>query len=220
MFESISLPLRYRIAQLTGGEGVPRPGVADHPRTIARAKLIERGVETLPFHGFDTLESILKIFGEHGIDKNDPYYRAAYHQVESLNQSTPQLYRGLTKPGLILDELRAGGAMLIRAAILARAGVEDETTIKDAIDESLDIFSGLAGVAHRDDLVMRYKDKFIVRSGVFLPSYYHLVILAFTQSWRTPQTTARIGQAVTNLCLLALPHALMKFGSQLLRLPP
>ncbi len=214
MLESLSLPLRYRIAQLTG-ISCARPTVADHPRTLACARLIDQGLDSLPFHGFDTLESILKVFNEHGIERDVYPYRAVYERVLSLNEHTPQLYRGLTKPGLILDELRAGGARLIRAAILARAGVDDETSIKDAIAESVDLFVGLLGVTHRDELVMPYKDKYIFRKGAYLPSYYHLVILASTQSWRTPENIDRVRRSVANLCRLCLPHALLKYGSQL-----
>jgi hypothetical protein len=213
-FESLSLPLRYRIAQLTG-DPCARPTINDHPRTLACARLIEQGLDNLPFHGFDTLESILKVFGEHGIGRHVYQYRVVYERVFSLSEHTPQVYRGLTKPGLILDELRAGGAMLIRAAILARAGVDDENSIKEAIAESVDLFVGLLGVTHRDELVMPYKDKYIFRKGAYLPSYYHLVILASTQSWRTPENIAQIRQSVANLCRLCLPHALLKYGSQL-----
>jgi hypothetical protein len=212
---SLSLPLRYRIAQLTGDETILRPTLADHPRTLACARLIEQGLDNLPFHGFDTLESILKIFGEHGIERNASQYRAVYERVFSLNEHTPQLYRGLGKPGKILDELRAGGAMLIRAAILARAGVDDETSIKEAIAESVDLFVGLLGITHSDELVLPYKDKYILRKGAYLPSYYHLVILASTQSWRTPENTDQIRRSVANLCRLGLPPTLLKYGSQL-----
>jgi len=70
-------------------------------------------LENLPFHGFDTLESILKVFGEHGIDRCNPYYQAVFERIRALNQNTPELYRGLGKPGIILDEHQLGGGMLI-----------------------------------------------------------------------------------------------------------
>lgn len=211
---SLSLPLRYRLAQLTGDD-VPHPTLADHPRTLACARLIDQGLDNLPFHGFDTLESILKVFGEHGIDRSDPYYRACFDHVLKLNENTPQLYRGIGKAGKILDEHRLGGAMLIRAACLARAGLDDETLIEAEIAESLEVFGGLLGVAHKDELVMPYKDKFILRKGVALPGFYHLLILASTHGWRKAENITRVSQAVTTLCKLSLPSALLKSGSQL-----
>ncbi len=218
--ESVSLPLRYRIAQLSLGDdlaenSIPRPTIADHPRTLACARLIEQGLDTLPFHGFDTLESILKVFGEHGIDRSDPYYRSCFDHVLKLDEHSPQLYRGLGKPGVILDERKCGGAKLIRAACLARAGLDDETLIKTEVAESLEVFLGVIGVTNREELVVSYKDKFILREGVALPSFYHLMILAFTHSWRTHENIERIKGAVAVLCKLSLPSALIKYGSQL-----
>lgn len=212
---SASLPLRYRFAQLTGDESVPRPTPADHPRTLACARLIDQGLDTLPFHGFDTLESILKVFGEHGIERSDPYFRAVFERIQALDENSPQLTRGLGKSGMTLDEHRCGGGMLIRAACMARAGLEDEALVKAEIAESLEVFGGLLGIAHKDELVIPQKDKFIMRKGVALPSYYHLLILAHTYSWRTPENISRVRQAVSNLCQLSLPHVLVKAGSQL-----
>ncbi|MBN1535691.1 MAG: hypothetical protein JW908_03080 [Anaerolineales bacterium] len=210
-----SLPLRYRFAQLSGDETVPRPAIADHPRTQACARLIDQGAETLPFHGFDSLESILKVFGEHGIDRDVYQFKAAFERVEALDENSPQLSRGLGKSGKRLDDYRCGGGMLIRAAILARAGLDDEIIIAKEITESVALFTGLLGVANKDELVMPYRDKFIMHKGIALPSYYHLVILAHTQGWRTPENLAHLKQAVSNLCRLSLPHALVKCGSQL-----
>jgi Txe/YoeB family toxin of Txe-Axe toxin-antitoxin module len=57
---SISLLLHYCIAQLIDSQQVVVPLFAntDHPRMLTRALLIEQDVENLPFHGFDTLESM------------------------------------------------------------------------------------------------------------------------------------------------------------------
>jgi len=214
--ESICLPLRYHLARLDGDKAFPRPTVADHPRTLACVQLIDQGLDNLPFHGFNTLESILKIFGEHGIEQSDPHFRAVFERISSLDENSSQLYLGLGKPGKVLDEYRLGGGMLIRAACLARAGLDNEVLIKTEIAESLEAFRVVSGIDHKDALVMPYKDKFVLRKGVVLPGYYNLLILAHTHDWRTAENLARVRQAVTNLCRLSLPHALLKFGSQLI----
>lgn len=122
---SICLPLRFRIATLLDVEesSIPHPEISDHRRILACAQLIEQGLEKLPFHSYHTLESMFKVFGEHGIDRRNPYYQAVFERIRALNQNPPELYRGLGKPGKILGEHRLGGGMLIRAACLARAGL-------------------------------------------------------------------------------------------------
>jgi hypothetical protein len=219
---TVSIPLRYRIAQLglcVGGAdpvaSIRRPEVVDHPRTRDCVRLLQGGVQALPLHGYDSLESVIKVFCEHGIAREDPWFRSTVERMLELDESDPQLYRGIGKPGRILDEHRCGGSRMIRAASLARAGLENEALIEAEVAESVDVLASMAGLREQSDVVLPHGDVFVIREGIGLPSYYHLQVLAFTHGWRTSENLARVRDGVDALCAVPLPDAYVKEGSQI-----
>jgi len=93
---TVSIPPRYRIAQLglcVGGAdpvaSIRRPEVVDHPRTRDCVRLLQGGVQALPLHGYDSLESVIKVFCEHGIAREDPWFRSTVERMLELDESDP-----------------------------------------------------------------------------------------------------------------------------------
>ena len=55
-------------------------------------------------------------------------------------------------------------------------------------------FRSVLAIDQVGDLVDEYKGKPVFRPGIHWPSIYHLRLLAWTQSWRTPQNQSDIGR--------------------------
>lgn len=217
---SLSLPLRYRIATLLAGSSSRsdpdphRPDVADHPRTQACVQVLKGGVREISFHGYDSLESVIKVFSQHGIASSDNWYSSCVGRMTELGPRSTQFYRGIGTPGRVLDERNCGGSRLIRAATLARTGVLEEDELASEIAESVSVFEAVSNVNGPGDLVLPHKATFVVRPEMAMPSYYHLLVLAYTKSWRTSERLQALRRAVDRLPRVPLAH--VKHGSQLI----
>lgn len=160
------------------------------------------------FHGpnkeagaFENQEVGTKYLGEKLVFKDTPVLKRAMEAFVSVDLADP-CYR--TK-GKLFDEFRyaANGQNTIRCACIARAGYEDMIDIKPQIQLALDSFRRVLEV----DSILEVSR--VVKSGgkqkrVFndyekWPCYYHLDILAHTESWRTQGNIKMLAEAVKKL---------------------
>jgi hypothetical protein len=166
------------------------------------------------FHGYPGLESGVRLLCEKGVDSRHPVLSNALQALRSCDDD--QLTRGLGKPGKILDRCGLGGAQMIRAAVLAYAGIEDEPGVKEQIERALAGFRSVLEISRVDDLVDEYRGKPVFRAGIHWPSLYHLRLLAWTYGWRSPQNQSDLGRCFQRLVKLSpVPYLLLRYHSQL-----
>lgn len=166
------------------------------------------------FHGYPSLETGVRWLCEKGVDSCHPVLSNALQALKSCNED--RLARGLGKPGKILDQCGLGGAQMIRAAVLAYAGIEDEQGVQEQIELALAGFRSVLAIQQVDDLMDEYRGKQVFRQGIKWPGIYHLRLLAWTHSWRTPQNQSDLIRCIHRLVELSpLPYLLLRDKSQL-----
>ena len=149
------------------------------------------------FHGpnknagpFENQEVGPKSIGEKMVYKDTPVLKKAMEAFVTT-KLTDLCYR--TK-GKYFDEFRyaANGQNIIRCACIARAGYDDVIDIKPQIQLALDSFKRVLEVDSALDITRLRKsggkEKRVFNDYEKWPCYYHLDILAHTDSWKTEFT--------------------------------
>ncbi len=166
------------------------------------------------FHGYESMESGLRLLCEKGVEAGNP---VVVHALSALEHGTDRLERGLGQPGRILDELGFGGGETIRAYLFALVGNEDPAFVKEQIEQALDLFRFTAQINSLTDIHEQYKSKLVFRHGIRWPSIYHLRLLAWTKSWRTSDNNKVMAESIRNLvCLSPIPDIHVKYKAQLI----
>ena len=160
------------------------------------------------FHGpnreagpYENQEVGTKWLAEKAVGKNDPVLIRAMDAFVTT-ELTDLCYR--TK-GKYFDEFRyaANGQNLIRCACIARAGFDDVIDIKPQIGLALDSFRRVLEVDSILDITKVKKvsgrEKRVFNDNERWPCYYHLDILAHTQSWKTDETIKLLADAIKQL---------------------
>jgi hypothetical protein len=170
------------------------------------------------FHGYHSMEAGIRLLCEKGVDHRQPVLSKALRALSSCDET--RLDRGLGKPGRILDQLGMGGTQMIRAAVLAQAGLEDEPGPKEQFKAQIALalasFRSVLSIDRLEDLIDEYKGKRVFQPGLLWPCLYHLRLLAWTRSWRTPQNQSDVVSSVQRLVRLSpVPYLLLRHQSQL-----
>lgn len=160
------------------------------------------------FHGpnknagaFENQEVGTKYLGEKLVYKDTPVLKKAMEAFVTVKLTDP-CYR--TK-GKYFDEFRyaANGQNIIRCACIARAGYDDVIDIKPQIQLALDSFKRVLEVDSVLDITrikkINGKDKRIFNDYEKWPCYYHLDILAHTNSWKTEENIQMLSEAFKKL---------------------
>lgn len=166
------------------------------------------------FHGKNGIEAGVRILREKGITQEHPVIMAA---LNLLRKEPDIIYRGIGKPGKVLDRLGLGGSQMIRAVVLAYAGTEDDSCVEEQIMVALDGFKSILSVRNLDEIIDYYKNKLVFKPGVMWPSIYHLRILAYTSKWRTPENYRMVVAGIKKLVELSpIPQISVLQKSQLI----
>ena len=160
------------------------------------------------FHGpnknaghYENQEVGTKWLAEKAVGKDDPVLKRAM-EAFITTELTDLCYR--TK-GKYFDEFRyaANGQNLIRCACIARAGYDDIIDIKPQIQLALDSFKRVLEVDSILDITrikkVSGKEKRVFNDYEKWPCYYHLDILAHTESWKTEENIKLLAEAVKKL---------------------
>lgn len=160
------------------------------------------------FHGpnknagpYENQEVGTKWLAEKAVGKDDPVMSRAMDAFITT-ELTDLCYR--TK-GKYFDEFRyaANGQNLIRCACIARAGYDDVIDIKPQIQLALDSFRRVLEVDSILDITkikrVNGKEKRVFWDFEKWPCYYHLDILAHTQSWKTDENIKMLAESVKTL---------------------
>lgn len=165
------------------------------------------------FHGYDSMESGIRLLCEKDVDPANPSFARA---LEALRTVPERLERGLAKVGPLLDSGGLGGSLTMRAALPATAGLEESSWVQDEIPGALAAFGAVLTREAAEDFVESYKGKLVYRPGVVWPSIYHLRLLAFTRGWRSAESRRTVAESVRRLVEWSpLPSAYLRNGSQL-----
>jgi hypothetical protein len=136
-----------------------------------------------PFHGRQGLEAGVRILSEKGVRKDHPAIQRA---LVALREEPDIIYRGIGRPGKVLDELGLGGAQMIKAVVFAYAGAEHEACVEEQIKIALEGVEFLLSVESLAEITEWYRDSLVFKPAVLWPGIYHLRLLAYTRQWRTP----------------------------------
>ena len=160
------------------------------------------------FHGpnknagvFENQEVGTKYLGEKLVYKDTPVLTKAMEAFVTT-KLTDHCYR--TK-GRYFDEFRyaANGQNIIRCACIARAGYDDVIDIKPQIQLALDSFKRVLEVDSVLDITsvrkIGGKEKRVFNDYEKWPCYYHLDILAHTDSWKTEENIQMLAESFKQL---------------------
>lgn len=172
------------------------------------------GWKSSSFHGSKGIEVGVRFLREKGVTKEHPAIKKA---LNALRNEPEIIYRGIGKPGNVLDQLGFGGSRMIRAVVFAYAGTEDEPYVEEQIKVALDGFNFILSISDLDEITHVYKNKLIFKPGVIWPSIYHLRLLAYTNKWRTKENYHLVRKGVSKLVELSpIPHINVLKQSQLI----
>lgn len=215
--------IQYRLrAEILG-----QPRDDEEMSRLQRQILADRAVQTVfawqqpdgwlahDFHGTNSIEAGIRLLCEKGLEKDHPVLSGA---LTALAVAGPErLERGIGRVGGLLDQMGLGGSQMIRAAVFARAGVEEPDFVQQQIERALEGFDSLARIDTVNDLFADYRGKRVIRSGIPWPGIYHLRLLAFTRTWRTAERLDRLAGSVERLVSLSpIPAFNARHGSQLI----
>jgi hypothetical protein len=165
------------------------------------------------FHGYDSMQSGVRLLCEKGVETDNPVLTRA---LIALENGTDRLERGLGKPGKILDDLGFGGGETIRAYLFALTGKEECVFVKDQVQQALDVFAFSTQVKSLKDIQEKYKGQPVFCQNVRWPGIYHLRLLAWTRDWRTAANQKMMADSIRNLVWLSpIPNIYVKYKTQM-----
>ncbi len=164
------------------------------------------------FHGFESIETGIRVLAEKGVNKDHPVFSRA---LDALENGDDRLHLGIGKVGMILDDLGFGGSQRIRAAVFSYANAEDRFIVKGEISKTLKCFSAVPGVPSISEITEEFGARKVFKPGVLWPDVYALRLLAFTQEWRSQENIHLIGEAIQRLVELSpIPDIYVRYKSQ------
>lgn len=166
-------------------------------------------------HSPEGVETAVRVLTEKGLDKSHPTVAGMLAQLEQRSDSFD--LGCLFRVGKFLDELNLGGSQTIRAVIFAYANEENKDFVREEIRKALDAFQAVTNVEAMEQITEEYRGRLVFKKGVVWPGIYHLRLLAFTESWRTPDEYRMLRDAVQRLVDLSpIPYVNGLYRSQLI----
>jgi len=214
--------IQYRVRKEILCQSPSRPDMVELQGQILQDEAVQKVIHSQGtdgwlawnFHGYDSMESGIRLLCEKGIEADQPVLARA---LLALEKHIDRLERGLGKVGKILDDLDFGGAETIRAHLFAHAGREERTLVKKQIEQALQVFKSAIQIKTLERLHETHRGKLIFREGTCWPGIYHLRLLAMTQGWRTPENRKMMAKSVQHIVRLSpIPNIYVKHKSQLI----
>ncbi len=222
LLESACPSIKYRVRREVLDESIPGNETKVFQEQILQDQAVQSIVNSQQadgwlgkeFHGYDSLEAGIRLLCEKGVAPENPVLSSALVTLETM---TDRIVAEMAKVGRVLDEEGFGGTSMIRATTFAYAGIEDKTLVQEQMEVALEGFQAVLTIESLDEIVEPYKSKLVFKPGVKWPSIYHLRLLAFTHSWRTPKTQELVTKAVKRLLELSpIPPVNVRHKSQLI----
>lgn len=162
------------------------------------------------FHGpnknagpYENQETGVKYLGEKLVYKDTPVLKNA---IEAFKTTSPKLFG---ENDTDCDRYAASGSDIIKAACVARAGYEDTFDITKEITTALKSFNRVTEIKSVTDIVKIRKKRpervnpdgivYVFKDYEKWPCWYHLDILAHTNSWRNNENIAMLADSFNKL---------------------
>jgi hypothetical protein len=208
--------IQYRVRRELLSQSETSKEMLALPKEILHDKVVERiaqqqrpdGSLGTRFHTAETrsnysTEVAIRLLSEKGISRHHPLLSKA---LRALRGKDERFAREFFRVGRILDSKGFGGSSLIRAALFARAGVENEPFVQEQVTKSLRAFEAVSKVNSVSDLAKMNRGKLVFKPDALWPCIYHLRLLAFTSRWRSSSNIARVAASIRHLLgLVPLP---------------
>jgi hypothetical protein len=166
------------------------------------------------FHGFESMESGIRLLSEKGVESNHPVFARALIALENAGD---RLELGIGKVGKILDDTGFGGSKTIQAYLFAHAGQKETAFVQEQATQAHAVFKEVLNTGSREDLYEVHNGKVVFKSGLHWPSIYHLRLLAFTSSWRTSKNKEQFIESIRHMFrLMPLPNIHIRYKSHLI----
>jgi hypothetical protein len=166
------------------------------------------------FHGYDSLESGIRILCEKGLDRHHP---GLINALQAICDQGDRISAEMGSFGSFADSHRLGGTQLIRAVVLAYAGLTEHSLVQAQIEPVLAAFQAVLDYQQQADFLENFKNRWVLKSGCLLPGIYHLRLLAYTHNWRSEENQKLVARAIQRLVELApLPPYYLRRSSQLI----
>lgn len=214
--------IRYRMRRELLAEDPTDPLMLDLQQQILRQPAVQ-AIQTIQaadgwigvnFHGMEGTESGIRHLLEMGVEPEQPVLARALDAVRSHPEKWSQ---GIGKAGIQLDAAGLGGTHSIAAALLCQAGLEQEAPVADEFQHALTAFEAVLNIPTLHDLLGEWKGKQVLLPGRTWPSIYQLRLLAYAQSWRTPERMSMLAAAVEHMAHLSpLPSFSYKWKYRLI----
>ncbi len=168
------------------------------------------------FHGDCEPETGIRILIEKGVESCDPVIVAALNAMIARGADFDK--GSLERVGKLLDSGHLGGSQMIKACVFSYAGHEDHDFVQQQIEEALFGFASTLSINSSKLLYRLHKGKVpVFDHDRIWPGIYHLRLLAYTNSWRTPEKLQLLCDAINHMILLCpLPEIKLLHKSQII----
>lgn len=201
-----SSAIRKRLSLLEGENGRHNQ-LEENPhklQTVTKCFMIVDNMtsENALFHGYDSLESCIKVFAEYAVDNEEPHYQKCLDMLLSKKDGDDLYKRGITKNAELFECKGHSASKAIRASLLICSGLENGRETKAAIRHSLECFKAVLKYEKIDDYAYQKNGKWIYLNDKLFPDYYNLRILALSQEWKNDETIEMMTKSINRLSTL------------------
>lgn len=174
-------------------------------------------IDNVLFHGFDSIESYVKILSEYGFDQEEEHLGKCIQILLETSIDHPFYEKGISKIGRILEDKGYSGSKTIRDSILASSGFKDQRKLKETINHSLACFIAVKKYEEIHDFSYSKNGKWIFKNNCLFPDYYNFRLLAFSDIWKSKKNLVMVNSAINQLIKLQpLPPIYVKEKGRLI----
>lgn len=166
------------------------------------------------FHGYDSLESGVRILIEKGISLQHPVLVRA---LDALERDSNRIAKDLGSFGQYFDDHRLGGARMIQASLLAQGDRKNNPIVTEQVEVALEGMRSVLTVDSFKEATEVKHGHLIFKTEMQWPGIYHLRLLAYTHSWRTSENVDMVTNSIARMIQLSpIPYAHVNRSSQLI----
>lgn len=166
------------------------------------------------FHGYDSLESGIRILIEKGVSLQN---LALCRALDALEHDTDRIARDLGSFGHYFDLHRLGGARMIQASLLAQGGRNCNPIVTEQVEVALEGMRSVLAVDSFEEATEIKRGHLVFKTEMQWPGIYHLRLLAYTQPWRTSKNMDMVANSIARMIQFSpMPYAHVNKSSQLI----
>ncbi|MGE5630799.1 MAG: hypothetical protein ACM3TR_06835 [Caulobacteraceae bacterium] len=157
-------------------------------------------------------ESALRFLSEMGLPKENQVICSGLNALLCSDWN-----RGKSNWNMYYPEIGLFGDDIIRTVVFAYFDIEEHDFIQKEIRRAFDCLERVNNISSIEEIIEKYRDKYVYKPGTTLPWLYHLRLLAFTDSWKNNSNLKRLAELIEHLISLSpFPDIYIKYKSQLI----